>query len=255
MSWKRPTLQGRVRSDGGVESGWGWRTIGGNPSFHHGEDYYWLTGDPAGSQRCYGVGPGRVISVWYSNSMGWETTILMNSTTRVRYCHTREPNVSVGDLVDADTFIAPMGATGTEARGEVHLHFEVWVPQKDWVRTDPGPYFASTPNIPQGDRDMRVIYNLDNPNDDTRRALIGELSFQVITAAQSIREGKLWGPTVNFTIGEWNAALDLVNRRRAALGLPVQGGGGGPIDFTPVLDAVAEVPEKTRAEFSKNPLN
>jgi hypothetical protein len=70
---------------------------------------------------------------------------------------------------------------------------------------------------------MRVIYNQDAPEsaDATRRAIIGELSFQVITGPQSKRERKFWGDPVNVTVGEWNAARDLVILRRKELGLPV----------------------------------
>lgn len=88
------------------------------------------------------------------------------------------------------------------------------------LESDPSP----TPQQNK-DTDMRIIYNTDNSNDDTRRALVGELSFQTITAGQSTREGKLWGATVNFTQGEWDNCLLLVNARRSALGLPVIAGG------------------------------
>lgn len=73
----------------------------------------------------------------------------------------------------------------------------------------------------QGDIEMRVLYNKDSKDDDTRRALIGELTFQVITGPQSTRERKFWGDPVNVTVGEWDAARDLVIARRKELGLPV----------------------------------
>lgn len=73
----------------------------------------------------------------------------------------------------------------------------------------------------QGDIEMRVLYNKDSTDDATRRALIGELTFQVITGPQSTRERKFWGDPVNVTVGEWNAARDLVIARRKELGLPV----------------------------------
>lgn len=141
MTWLRPTIQGRERDDHGVSSPWGWRDIG----FHRGEDYYWLTGDPINSRACYGVTEGVVTQVFWSNSMGWCITIQIDSETRVRYCHMASVAAVAGQRVDSNTYIGHMGDTGTEARGEVHLHFEVWVPQKDWVRTDPNPYFQTGP--------------------------------------------------------------------------------------------------------------
>jgi hypothetical protein len=79
---------------------------------------------------------------------------------------------------------------------------------------------SSTPKPdPQQTRSstMRVIYNTDQPKDDIRRALVGELSFQIITGPESLRERKIWGPVVNVTVGEWNATRLLVEKRRAEL--------------------------------------
>ena len=94
---------------------------------------------------------------------------------------------------------------------------------------------------------MRVLYNLDDNNEDTRRAVIGELSFQIIDKAQSMRERKIWGKPENVTVGEWNATRKLVDERRAELGLPLSGGGTSvvtqsSVDLTPVLDAIGGVP-------------
>lgn len=91
-----------------------------------------------------------------------------------------------------------------------------------------------------GDQQMRIIYNLDGTDDTTKRAIVGELSFQIITGPQSIREEKLWGKPVNFTLGEWKAARDLVELRRAAVGLPPQS--SGSTDLGPVLAKLDEVP-------------
>ena len=135
-------MQGRERADHGISSPWGPRDIG----FHHGEDYYWLTGDPSGSRIVYGVAPGTVVEVTSSASMGLEVTVELEPGLRVRYSHLASSSVSVGDTVTVSTVVGVMGSTGTEARGEVHLHFEVWVwTPAGWTRTDPEPYF-STPS-------------------------------------------------------------------------------------------------------------
>lgn len=67
---------------------------------------------------------------------------------------------------------------------------------------------------------MRTIYNLDNPVDSTRRATVGELTFQIDSGVQSTDERMLWGNPVNVTQAQWNGLLAGVNRRRAAAGLP-----------------------------------
>jgi hypothetical protein len=90
-------------------------------------------------------------------------------------------------------------------------------------RTAIATAFTLLSSVQIGDVEMRVIYNEDAPEsaDATRRAIVGELSFQVITGPQSKRERKLWGDPVNFTVGEWNACRDIVILRRKELGLPV----------------------------------
>jgi hypothetical protein len=112
---------------------------------------------------------------------------------------------------------------------------------------------------------MRILFNKDAPAsaDATRRAIIGELSFQVITGPQSKRERKFWGDPVNVTVGEWNAARDLVIARRKELGLPVMVAPNGSVPAGVALKAdvdaaadrvigeVAQVPPLTVAEMKK----
>lgn len=76
----------------------------------------------------------------------------------------------------------------------------------------------------QGDIEMRTIYNTDDTNEDTRRAAVGEFTFQVQRSAVNTRERKLWGAPVNVTQGEWDAILATVNTRRKMVGLePLKG--------------------------------
>lgn len=273
----RPTIQGRERADGGVSSPWGPRDIG----FHHGEDYYWLTGNREASRRLYGVATGRVISVWYSNSMGWETTVEIKSDLRVRYCHTDEPWVSVGETIGTGTIIALMGATGTEARGEMHLHFEVWVyTPAGWTRTDPAPYFSGiTPTVRKkkmSDWQMytrasdgaAIAIGWSNPLDPILRRAWFEYPpsgwVEKDLYAPIALDNATWNHRSDArdrlkSIGEVNAALRAAGRPELTswgqLAAPGGGSGGNvTVDLQPVLDAVAKVPAETRSEFSKNPL-
>lgn len=223
MNWLRPTIQGRERDDHGVSSPWGWRDIG----FHHGEDYYWLTGDPINSRACYGVTEGTVSQVFWSDSMGWCVTIQINSTVRVRYCHMGSIAVVSGQRVDSNTYIGHMGATGTEARGEVHLHFEVWVLQKDWVRTDPEPYFQVEPEPPVKKRKkgMTTRYALIGSGDgglNTLVALAGDVGYPTPGNWDEYRrnpadgsdrdraavEFQIHGPVIWLTAEQWAQARE-----------------------------------------------
>lgn len=135
--------------------------------------------------------------------------------------------VTVGDPVTPNTIIGTAGLKWP--------HYNDLLPAGVHVRAA----FLTPPTPPiVKDTEMRIIYNTDNPDDNTRRALVGELSFQVITAGQSVREGKLWGATVNFTQGEWDACQALVVARRADL--PAGSGGGyNPSDADVVDEAEA----------------
>lgn len=75
-----------------------------------------------------------------------------------------------------------------------------------------------------GDIEMRTLYNIDNKNEDTRRATVGEFTFKVERAAVNTRTRKLWGAPVNVTQGEWDAEIAGVNQRRKMVGLePIKG--------------------------------
>lgn len=65
---------------------------------------------------------------------------------------------------------------------------------------------------------MRGIYNTQNSNEDNRRALVGEFSFQVISSWYSIAQWHLFG-VENVNQVEWDATKTLVNQRRAAAGM------------------------------------
>lgn len=197
--------------------GWGWP--------EH-EEHGFLGGDDMKSS------PGEVIlapvagrltstnhTVTITEADGWKTQCLELAETRA------PATVKIGDRI------------GVSGRLWPHWHSI----RPDGTRV-PARFLQPLP-IPSPqikENHMRIIYNTDNSNDDTRRALVGEMVFQVITAGQSTRERKLWGDPVNFTQGEWDNCLLLVNARRTANGLPA-GAGGGWVPTDPDIVDEAEM--------------
>lgn len=71
---------------------------------------------------------------------------------------------------------------------------------------------------------MRVIFNTQNKDEDSRRALVGELTFHVQGPSASKAERRLWGTVQSVDNAGWRSALDMVNTRRAMNGLkPLRG--------------------------------
>lgn len=113
---------------------------------------------------------------------------------------------------------------------------------RDWVPTAcPGPYImkklpsiikaANELNNPKPkpkpvwkEHTMRVIFNTQDKNNETRRAVVGELTFHLQGPTASSRERVIWGKVQNVTQDEWDTALDMVNARRGMVGLkPLKG--------------------------------
>lgn len=167
----RPTPAGRmpqyapgISSPFGISSGYR-----NGKYFHHGQDYFFLNADVAGSRRCLSVGVGRVQAVFWSDSMGGVVHIDYGGGVFARYNHMPRDSaaVTVGQTVDENTFIGPMGNAGTDAFGQYHLHFEVWVNN---TRVDPAPYFSATAGggtlIPEEYEETempRYIWTNENP--------------------------------------------------------------------------------------------
>lgn len=102
-------------------------------------------------------------------------------------------------------------------------HFE-YIRSRDRNYGTPIPATGGGSTKKQGDTPMRVIYNSDDKNDETRRAVVGETTFHVQSADVSKSERKLWGDPVAVTQKEWAATLNMVNTRRAMNGLkPLKG--------------------------------
>ena len=134
------------------------------------------------------------------------------------------------------------GAPGSGSATGPHLHAHVYV---NGIRYGMEEYLANPAwagggaliEEKESEKIMRVIYNKDATasQDDTRRAVVSDLTFKVITGPQSNRERKLWGDPVNFTQGEWDAQRVSVEENRRAVGLPPTSGtsnGGNAPDLT-----------------------
>jgi len=217
------TLMLQYPSPGTITSGFGTRTPGKVGSTNHkGIDFSWNKGWTAHAAAAgtvtfvgsYG-GWGNLIRV--SHGRGYETW----------YAHLSAFKVRKGDTVRAGQDLGVIGNTGTSAGAHLHFELRLW-----GVPIDPTKKFGGFAGgiiklitEKKGDTTMRVIFNKDAPTseDATRRALIGELTFQVITGPESVRERKLWGKPENVTKGEWAATKKLVEARRKELGLPALG--------------------------------
>ncbi|WEK60496.1 MAG: D-alanyl-D-alanine carboxypeptidase family protein [Candidatus Microbacterium colombiense] len=86
-----------------------------------------------------------------------------------------------------------------------------------WHLPNPNPPALPEPEI--GDIEMRMIWNGDDPNEETKRALVGELTFQRLSPRASTRERKLFGKPVDVNNAEYDGFLGTVNARRASAGL------------------------------------
>lgn len=160
------------------------------------------------------------------------------------------------------------GVYGSPARWDNWGHVAVWVPGRGYLsspvtfnsswgqewfptldaleRALPGKYVGWSEGIngmrviqptpkpkpklfQRKERTMRLIFNRDNRNNETRRALVGETTFHVLGPGAAAIERKLWGKPANVRQHEWNALLTLVNNRRALHGLaPLKGVRGEP---------------------------
>lgn len=180
------------------------------------------------------------------------------------YAHLASIAVRVGESVTRGQALGRVGSSGSVT--DAHLHLNIGPTRTSlWRGTcwDPITFIldrrgggAGGGGIAkqQGDIEMRIIFNKDSSDDDTRRAIVGELTFQVITGPQSTRERKFWGEPVNVTKGEWAAARDLVIARRTELRLPVSISASGSVGASKDdVDAaaarvIAKIP--TKATFS-----
>jgi len=107
-----------------ITSRYGWRRhpITAQKSFHTGVDLAAHDGAPI-----LPIAAGRVRSKRWHPANGNTITVDHGDGVVSKYMHLRRPSpLSQGDLVEEDTRLGQVGATGTAARGP-HLHLEIWV--------------------------------------------------------------------------------------------------------------------------------
>lgn len=78
---------------------------------------------------------------------------------------------------------------------------------------------------------LRVLFNVDDSNDATRRAVAGPGVFRAITATESTGERRVWGEPVNVKQAQWDA-------EKAAALAPA---GVAGVDLTPILTAIEAI--------------
>lgn len=163
--------------------------------------------------------PGDLWYWWWATDGHVGTVLGHDANGRVLVTHTS----SSGDLVEQwsnNVRISHADTIPHQFRGGSH-HYGVNLRRAD---LDAWQINKRAISKKTKDLEMRTLYNVDNKNEDTRRALVGEVTFKVERAAVSTRSRKLWGAPENVTQGEWDAEIAACNQRRRMVGLePLSG--------------------------------
>lgn len=122
-----------------------------------------------------------------------------------------------------NTFMAERGWIRTAAGDPTeqhHYEYQLWRDQhRNRPASTPESEPLPSPEAPElKDITMRMIFDTQNRDDETRRACVGEDSFEVQGPDAFARERRLWAdplPVVNVTHAEWIGILASVNKRRA----------------------------------------
>jgi len=117
--WKRPLVRARITSGFGNRSG----------GFHYGTD---MGGLPEGTP-IYAAAGGRVSEVWPLTNCGGNVVfinhIVNGEQYTTEYAHLLTINVSLGQIVTADTMVGTLGGSSTKyydrCTSGAHLHFNV----------------------------------------------------------------------------------------------------------------------------------
>lgn len=216
--------------------------------FHHGQDYFWLNADIAGSRKVYAAGAGTVTKIEWLSTLGQCITIKHTSTLSTRYCHMPKDSakVKVGQSVTTSTYLGPMGNAGTDAFGAYHLHFEAWV---NGTRVDPAPYFTGTAGgdvTPIGETEMIATqYHHVNGAD---QAVYVATPFSLKTIQQlgiSRDAGKAaFGGETRVDGPDAMKPVAAVIAENVAILQGLVGGAGGSTDLSAVTKALAELDTK-----------
>lgn len=227
----RPTPAGRMnRPDKGISAPFGY-----SPQYfsgkvmHHGQDYYWLNADPAGSRKVYSAGAGVVKRVYWDDTMGGCIEITIGEIM-VRHCHMPKNSslVKAGQAVTDQTYLGPMGNAGTAANGAYHHHFEVW---KNGVRVDPEPYFRELKPT------ERQVLLIASANKRLTASKSGELRGSFPAGSVVNFEGYVRGEAVNG-VDVWG----VVGGFYSWLGGFIDSGTHDLPDLTPLPEPPAEEP-------------
>ena len=223
------------------------RLTQGYSNSHRALDFGWRDGTTV-----YAAAAGYVSWDWtagYGNRLSINHGTLIQPSTVTRYAHLHSMRMKSGWVIQGQP-IGTMGETGTYPEG-VHLHFELLVGSGiRLARVDPSPYLTDTSGgkpipIPnQKDDDMKILFNTDNTNDATRRALVGEFSFQILTSLAATEERKLYGDPINVSGVEWDRIKARTEARIATL--PIGAGAFTAADRA-MLDDIASKGELTQA--------
>lgn len=186
---------------------------------HSGVDFPYRSGTPI-----LASGAGTVTRAgWINNRAGYGVVIAYDRGPDVLYCHMRAAFYPP-TRVRYGTVIGEVGSTGNSTGP--HLHMEIVRGTGSHTYAGIWRYFSKTnviENVPipaeskaeheERVHGMRGIYNVENPDEQTRRALVGETTFQVISDWYSQSQWEVWGAPVNVTQEEWDATRALVEQR------------------------------------------
>lgn len=223
--------------------------------YHRGEDI----SNGGRAERVPALRSGEIIDFGVSAKIGPWVCVLPDETLFDRperdiYCHMSTSGLRNSGRIEKAEDIgstAGWGEFGGSAWRGPHLHFVVAADSHggfdvDVVDYDPRPIIraalegkfdpkpaqpkpageakpAPAPAPIREEITMRMIYNTEDFDEETRRACVGETSFEVQGEGAFKRERKLWAdplPVVNVTQAEWNGILASVNKRRAQNGRP-----------------------------------
>ena len=236
-------------------------------NFHHGWDFGWEYQNT--DLRVFAAAPGKVIRVYDTYVMG-QCIEINHGDVVSRYCHLADPGiVSVGQVVSRRQHIGTMGNTGTDAHGQRHLHFDVWVggDSRAGIRVDPAPYFAGTAGttgteVPstkeddmprilniktidgQGKADGKIyvdgpggIRHVDNPDDlSFLQRYIADKPGDVLYQSQLDRVNLYLKPAA--AVLDYSKLSDVQKAILDAVAL-IPTSGGSAVDVQPVLTAIS----------------
>src|SRR5690554_4343374 len=194
-------------SKGKISSGWGKRSGAVGSSFHRGIDFSWNNG-----WDIYAAAAGTVTFTGFYGGWGNLTRIDHGKGYSTWYAHQSTIGVRKGQKVRAGQKIGVKGNTGTSAGA--HLHFEL---RLFGVQINPTGKFTATAGddidiITGSEQTMKMIFTKS-----AGHALVGELTFQPLSALAAQEELKLVGPPEEVSSADYRRYEARVAARQAML--------------------------------------